>query len=409
MERAILTIGASHAGVQFVASLRELGHTGPITLISDEPDFPYHKPPLSKAFMQGTASVANLNLRGPQFFHSAGIDFRPGLRAAGMDRDARRVTLSDGSTVAYDVLMLATGARARAWPGEVLPRNVFALRSLHDARRLHDAITTTTGPIVVVGGGYVGLELAATWSVMTGRDILIINSASRLLARSASPELAAVAQAQFCAHGVGMRLGVYARQFMADASGNVCGVVLSDGTQVPASLVVLGTGIVPNQELAQIAGLACDDGIVVDEQCRTADEAIFAAGDCTRHVNGYAGRTLRLECVQNAHDQARVAAAVICGHDARYHQVPWFWSDQFDTKFQTVGLLPEARSLCVTRGTPMAGKGAYYHYDMAGKLAAIETVNMPAEHMLGRRLLAAGLSVPADRVADPAFNIRQML
>ncbi|GBQ47546.1 NAD(P)/FAD-dependent oxidoreductase (plasmid) [Komagataeibacter sucrofermentans] len=409
MERAIVAIGASHAGVQFVASLREQGHTGQITLVSDEPDFPYHKPPLSKAFMKGTASVESLNLRGPHFFQSAGIDFRRGLSAIGIDRAARQVRFSDGSILSYDVLMLATGARPRVWAGQALPHNVSALRSLNDARRLHNAVADTVGPIVVVGGGYVSLELAATWCMTTGRDITIVNSASRLLARSASPELAAVVENRFRAHGVGMRMGVQARQFTIDASGNARGVVLSDGTEIPASLVVLGTGVLPNQELALAAGLPCDGGILVDEQCRTADRAIFAAGDCTRHFNGYAGRQIRLECVQNAHDQARVAAAVICGQDARYHQVPWFWSDQFDMKFQTVGLLPDTRSLCVTRGTPRDGKGAYYHYDMAGKLAAIETVNMPAEHMLGRKLLSAGMSVSADRVADPAFNIRQLL
>ncbi|GAA4499411.1 NAD(P)/FAD-dependent oxidoreductase [Gluconacetobacter tumulicola] len=408
MAPAVLIIGASHAGVQFAAALRELGHTGRITLVDAQSGPPCQRPPLSKAFMRDAVPEDALHLRGPHFFTSAEIDFRSAMPAAALDRQARHVQLGNGERIPYDVLMLATGARPRPWPQGTVPKGVFVLRTLADARLLRNAADHTAGPIVVVGGGYISLELAATWRRYAQRDVTVINSGPRLLFRSASPDLSAFVMARHHEHGVRVLSEQPATGLVANDDGAVQGVALADGRIVPAALVVLGTGAIPEQDLAEAAGLACDDGILVDDQCRTSDPAIFAAGDCTRHMTGFAGHRIRLECVQNAHDQARVAAAVIMGRDARYTQVPWFWSDQFDMKIQTVGIF-DPSSTCVVRGNPAAGTCAFYHFGKAEILQCIETVNMPAEHMQARQALTSGILPIRDQVASPSFSLKAFL
>jgi 3-phenylpropionate/trans-cinnamate dioxygenase ferredoxin reductase component len=407
MGKHIVAIGASHAGVQFVATLRELGHDGPITLIGAEAARPYQRPPLSKAFMTGGATPESLALRGPDFFAESGIEMRLGTTACAIDRARRRVFLSDGETVDYDALMLATGTRPRPWPGGPMPEGVFALRSLDHATCLRMAAEQLCGPVVIVGGGYIGLELAATLRSKGGHEVTVVEAAPRLLARSASFALSAVVARRHAEAGVRLRAGVGVTG-LETRDGRIDAIRLDDGNILPAALVILGIGVLPNQELAMEAGLPCENGIIVDRQCRTADPAIFAAGDCTLHPNRFAGGMIRLECVQNAHDQARTAAAVLTGQEASYDSVPWFWSDQLGMKLQTAGLLGGAVR-CVPRGAPDSGRGAFYHLGPDGRLQAVETVNVPAEHMLARKLLAAGASPTDEQIADPRFDLRVLL
>ncbi|GBQ20135.1 putative NAD/FAD-dependent oxidoreductase [Gluconacetobacter sacchari DSM 12717] len=403
----VVAIGASHAGVQFVAALRELGHDGPITLIGEEVAWPYQRPPLSKAFMAGSTAPDNMALRGPDFFDMSGIVTRLGIAVRAIDRARQQVVLSDGETVDYDALLLATGTRPRPWPGGPMPEGVFALRSLGDAACLRTAAEHASGPVVIVGGGYIGLELAATLRGKGGHDVTVVEAAPRLLARAASSDLSALVARRHAEAGVRLRTDVGVTEIDA-RDGKVVAVRLNDGSVLPAALVVLGIGVVPNQELAMEAGLPCENGIIVDRQCQTLDPAIFAAGDCTLHPNRFAGGMIRLECVQNAHDQARTAAAVLMGQEASYDTVPWFWSDQFGMKLQTAGLV-EGSVRSVPRGAPEGGRGAFYHFGPDGCLKAVETVNMPAEHMLARKLLAAGVSPPADQIADPGHDLRGLL
>ncbi|MCP9319562.1 FAD-dependent oxidoreductase [Acetobacter persici] len=408
MEPSIVIVGASHAGVQFAAALRELGHAGAITLIGKEATLPYQKPPLSKGFMLGCMSRENLLLRSPTFFESEKIDFRPGVEVLAIDRVAKHITLNTGEKQNYDILMLATGARPHAWPQANLPDGTFTLRSLADAERLRHAATTIQGPIVVVGGGYVSLELAATWRKKHDREVTVLNSGSRVLSRSASTELSDLVTACHREQGVKILSNQRATRILSHDTGAVCAVECAGGLNIPAALVVLGTGVLPEQDLAESAGLPCDNGILVDSQCRTEDPVIFAAGDCANFSSRLTGQRQRLECVQNAHDQARVAASVVMGQDSYYTQVPWFWSDQFDMKIQTAGTLISS-SQCIVRGDIEMRKCALYHFSSTGSLQAVETVNMPAEHIHARRLLASVIAPTPAQVAEPTFNPKRFL
>lgn len=403
MSVGTVIVGASHAGVQCAASLRDMGYDGAVTLIGDDPAPPYHRPPLSKGFMTGTTSAEGLTLRSDVFFREAAILFRPGTCVARIDRDARRVVLADGSALSYDHLVLATGTRPRRWPGDGLPADAHMLRTMDDACRLRAHLARTDAPAVVIGGGYVGLELAAT--LCSSRSITVVEGAPRLLMRAASPALAALIARRHMAAGTHVLTDVTVTGFVPDGPGRTC-VVLSNGRSLPAGPVIVGIGVVPNQELAAAAGLPCADGVLVDATCRTEDASIFAIGDCARFPMPRLGGTMRLECVQNAHDQARIAAAAIAGRPGVYDSVPWFWSDQLGSKFQTAGIVP-TDGLCVTRGDPDGGKGAFFHY-VGDALRAVETIDAPALHMQARRLIGTGISPSHDQASDAGFDLRSL-
>ncbi|MGE0714016.1 MAG: NAD(P)/FAD-dependent oxidoreductase [Alphaproteobacteria bacterium] len=401
MARTLVVVGGSYAGAQVVASARAAGHDGPIRLVADEPHLPYQRPPLSKGFLLGKVEADALPIRVEAFYRENDIDLALGSRAVAIDRIARRVETADGSRIPYDRLVLATGAAPRLPPVPGIDRaGVVALRNLDDAIMVRDRLPEV-GDVVVIGGGYIGLEVASALATL-GKRVTVLEAGDRLLARASAP-LALHVAGIHRARGVDLRLRTTAAAIRGEGD-RVTGVETSDGTVLPADLVVVGIGVVPRTQLAEAAGLPCEDGIVVDRFASTADPAILAAGDCSRHPSAFAGRSLRLESVQHAVDQAKTAGTVAAGRPTPYEAVPWFWSDQFDLKLQMVGLA-EGWTRHVVRGDPESGRFSFFYY-RDDRLVAIDSVNRPGDHIAGRRLLTAGRSPTPEEAADGGFDLR---
>ena len=399
MTPPLVIVGASYAGTQFAASARAAGFDAPIVMIGDEPHAPYHRPPLSKGLLTGATTLQQLVLRSPDFFTDNAIDLRLGVRAQAIDTAARTVALADGSSLEYQCLMLATGARPRALP---LPganlRGVLQLRTLDDALALAEA-RKAAAHVVVIGGGFIGLEVAAALRT-SGADVTVVESQRRLLARTFLPAMSGYVERFHRARGVQILLDRGVRAL--HGSGGVEAVELDDGRRLPCDLVVLGIGVVPNIELAQAAGIACDNGILTDAGGRTSAPNVLAAGDVANTV--WPGGRARLESIQAANDGARAAAAALLGLEPPAAPVPWFWSDQFELKFQMAGLAT-ADDTAVLRGDMAADKFTLYHL-RDGAIAAAHSVNKPAEHLQARKLIASGARVPPSRLADPAFDLK---
>lgn len=390
----VVIIGAGHAGTQLAASLREEGFAGPVTLIAREADLPYHKPPLSKSFMKD-ADAPLQPLKGQRFFADQAIDLRLGVEVAAIDRAVRQVVLSDGAPVPYARLVLATGAAARRLdlPGADL-QGVFHLRTADDARAMRAALPAG-GRVVVIGGGFIGLEAAA---MLRARDhqVEVVELAPRLLGRAVSATIAAALADDLARQGVGIRCGTGIERLTGSAA--VSGVRLSDGTTLPADMVVVGIGALPDDGLARQAGLACEGGIVTDALLATSDPCIFAIGDCAAFPQVHLNARTRVESVQNATDQARALARTLTGRPAAYDAVPWFWSDIGALKLQIAGLAARSDSEIAVRA-PDGTLRCVWRLD-AGRLAAVETLNDPGIHMLARRLLAAGITPEASAMAS---------
>ncbi len=382
---SILIIGAGHAGGVVAANLRQAGTDAPITIIGDEPYPPYQRPPLSKVWLKGDVAFSAVGLRPETYYAQRDISLRLDASVVALDRVTRTVTLASGGTLPYSTLILATGARARrlGLAGEDLP-GVHALRTIADADRVKAGLILGQR-LVVIGGGYVGLEVAAS-ARLKGMDVVVIEREARLLARVASPPISAFMQQYHERKGVRIRLETGVNGFDA-RDGRVAGVQLSDGTREPADMVLVGVGAVPNTELAVAAGLACNNGIVVDLDARTGDPSIFAIGDCTERPLPHYGCRTRLESVASALEQAKQATAAICGTKAPVPEVPWFWSDQYDLKLQIAGL-PIGAMRMDLRGDAAQGKFAVAHFDERDRLCAVEAVNLPAEYMAGRASIA---------------------
>lgn len=398
----LVVIGASYAGVQAAATAREVGYAAPITLISNDPDFPYQRPPLSKGLLLGKATEAQLMLRGERFFASQGMELMLARQVMSIDRQACRVRLSDGAHYPYDALILATGSRARPLqiPGADL-QGVHYLRSLTDARELHAQLQGANS-VVVIGGGFIGLEVASAAATL-GKAVTILEAAPRLLQRGVSRVVADHLLDLHRSKGVLVVPDAQIECFRGHA-GRAASVRYNDGRSIDCDLVVVGVGGLPNEELARECGLPCDGGIVVDEFGRTSDPRIFAAGDCTNHPSRFAGRRLRLESVQNALDQGRATGSTAAGRAVAYASVPRFWSDQYESKLQMVGLSLD-HTFHVVRGSPADGRFSVLLY-RGEQLVGIDSVNSAADHVAGRKLLAAGASVRPDEAADSAFDLK---
>ncbi|WP_312572990.1 FAD-dependent oxidoreductase [Brevundimonas sp.] len=391
-------IGAGHAGGSVAAFLRQYGHEGPIILAGEEDAPPYQRPPLSKAWLKGEADLEALLLRPLSFYCEQNIDFRPSTVAVAIDPEAKTVAFHDGSSETYDLLVLATGSTARKLPvpGGDHP-DLLELRTLKDAERLK-AVLGPGRRLAVVGGGYVGLEAAASARAL-GAQAIVIERAPRVLARVASEALSAFFTQQHRARGVEILTGAEVIAVARD------GVTLADGAVVPADAVLIGVGALACDGLPRSAGLRCDDGVVVDDQARTSDPAIFAVGDMTRRpIPVHGGVHHRLESVPNALEQAKQAAAAIAGRPGPAPEVPWFWSDQYEYKLQIAGLPFEADRQ-VVRGDPAAGSFAVFH--LAGdRMVCVEAVNAPPEFMAGKQLIAKGTPVDADKLADVVVSMK---
>ena len=403
--RHIVIAGAGHAGGSAAAMLRQLGWQGAITLVGEEPIPPYQRPPLSKAWLKGEATADSLALRPPKFYPDATIDLRLATRVTAIDRAGKTVALSDGGTLGYDALVLALGARARrlALPGVELD-GVMELRSAADADRLKAALHPGAR-LAVIGGGYIGLEAAASARAL-GAEVLIIERESRVLARVACPLLSEFFQRFHRGHGVAIEVDAEVAA-LEGAAGRVSGVRLGDGRVVGCDAVLIGVGAVANDELAREAGLTCHNGIAVDLAARTDDSAIFAIGDCTSRPLPLYDRLGRLESVPNALEQAKQAAAMICGKPPPTPEVPWFWSDQYDLRLQIAGLPFDATEIAV-RGDVGAGRFALFHLTAGGIVQAVEAVNASTEFMGGRRIIARRKRLARARIEDMSVSMQEL-
>jgi 3-phenylpropionate/trans-cinnamate dioxygenase ferredoxin reductase subunit len=404
----IVIVGAGQAGVMTAESLRSGGYAGAISLLGDEPHGPYHRPPLSKAWLAGEITEAQLVMRAPEMLAKKNITLRTGVSVAAIDRAAQSVQLTNGETLHYTGLVLATGSTPRSLPLPGMDAvNVLPLRSRDDASRIAEALSHCTQqslPVVVIGGGFIGLEVAAT-ARKKGLAVIVLEAAPRLLGRVLAPVLSDWYAALHRGHGVSVVLDARIAA-VETANGLAVAIQMADGTSLPCGLVVLGVGVGANDALAREAGLATDRGIVVDACGRTADPLIVAAGDCTaRRLDD--GSLLRLESVQNATEQAKSAAAALLGQDRPFVATPWFWSDQYDKKLQMAGLSGGADAWAV-RGDMAGASFSVYHY-RAGQLIAVDSVNAAKDHLQARKLLDARVSPTPGQAADVAFDLNSLL
>jgi 3-phenylpropionate/trans-cinnamate dioxygenase ferredoxin reductase subunit len=400
MSEHLVIVGGGQAAAQAVQSLRQQGFAGPITLLGEEPYPPYQRPPLSKKYFAGELPRERLFLRPAAFYVEKSVALEQGARVEEIEPAARRVRLRDGRTLAYDRLLLATGSRVRALevPGADLP-GVHYLRTIADV----DAISTSLAPgtrVLLVGAGYIGLEVAAV-ARQRGFEVTVLEAADRVMSRTVSVEVSAFYEACHRAAGVAIHCGAAVKELHGAA--RVTAVETADGRTFGCDIVIVGIGIVPNVELAAGAGLACSNGIVVDELARTADPHIVAAGDCTNHPLPLFERRVRLESVPNAIHQAKVAAATLLGTAAPYSEVPWFWSDQYDLKLQIAGLSTGYDEV-VVRGDPAARSFAAF-YLRGGRLLAVDAVNCPREFIAGKKLVANRARIGADVLRDASVDL----
>ena len=404
-EPICLVIGASHAGCQLAESVRKNGWSGSIQVIGEEPYLPYHRPPLSKDFLSGKKDVEDMLIKPASLYQKNGIDFILNTRAEEINRERKEVRLQGGSTLRYDKLALATGSRPRTIPVPGADKEgVHYLRTIDDIKAIQRYVDPGSRA-VIVGGGYIGLETAAALRGLAV-EVTILEMMPRILQRVTAPILSDFYARVHEEEGVAIVTNAAIDTIEGGAS--VSQVLCEDGRAYPADLVIIGAGIVPNTEIAQVAGLEVEGGIVVDSRAATSDPDIFAAGDCTWHYNTRYNRWLRLESVQNAFDQARVAGANICGVEQHYSELPWFWSDQYDMKLQIAGL-SQGFDDVVIRGSTVEDRQFAAFYFAGDRLLAVDAVNMPLAFMIGKKLLAAGNTCPKQHVSDPDFDLKQLL
>lgn len=401
---SVVIVGGGQAAATASMSLRQWGFEGAITLIGEEPFPPYQRPPLSKAYMKGELAEERLFFKHAPWYEDNGVDLVLSMRATSIDRAAKRVEMEHGGHVDFDALILATGSRARKLelPGTDLKR-VYDLRTLGDVERIRPRLIKDSN-IVIIGAGYIGLEAAAS-ARQLGLNVSVLEYAPRVLARVTSPLISEFYEREHRSHGVDIRTDARLARLVGER-GRVAGAELEDGSVLRADLVLIGIGIVPNDELARESGLTCSDGIVVDRDARTADPGIFAAGDCTRRPLVHYGRDGRLESVHNAIEQGKLAAAAIVGRDRPAEDCPWFWSDQYDLKLQIAGL-SQGYDEVVVRGDPASRKFAAF-YLQGGRLLSTDAVNSPPEFIVSKKLVAAGATPDPAQLADPSRSMKEI-
>ena len=400
-----IIVGASHAAAELCSSLRKEGWAGKITLIGEENYLPYNRPPLSKTFLAGDKSVYDLLIRHTEAYEKMDIECLLGVRVEQIDRANKALLLSNGTTLAYDKLVLTTGARVRKLtiPGAEL-NNIFYLRTIHDADQIRPHIEKGRHA-VIIGGGYIGLETAAMLR-SSGMQVSLLERDARILNRVAAPEISAFFTRVHTEEGLALITDIEVSHFSGGQTVNK--VHSSDGREIEADLVIVGVGVIPNLELAEAAGLDLNNGIIVNEFAQSSDPDILAAGDCTYHWNRHYQLWLRLESIQNAVEQAKVAARTICGKPEAYDEIPWFWSDQYDLKLQIAGL-SEGYDNLIVRGNLRQGRKIALFYFKGQTLLAVDAVNSPQEFMFGKRALAQSLELDMSRLADITVPMRELL
>ena len=407
MFERIVIVGAGQAAVQAVDTLRRRGFAGKLTLIGAEPWPPYQRPPLSKKYLAGALERERLLIRPANFFPDHAVTTHFGRRVTDIAPRERHVRLDDGVVVPFDALLLATGSHPRRLPvpGADL-EGVHYLRTIADAERIR-AACVHGGRLLIVGGGYIGLEVAATAHEL-GMQVTVLEMAERLMSRVTCPEVSAFYAAEHTRHGVRIRCNERVRALHGDArTGRVRSVLTEAGGEYPADVVLIGVGVAPADELARAAGLECENGIVTEAHCRTSHDGVYAAGDCASHLNRQYGRHLRLESVDNAFEQGTTVALNLMGNETLHDKLPWFWSDQFDLKLVIVGVA-QGYDTVVMRGAP-AARSFSACYLRGGELIAIDTVNQARDQMAARKLIAAHVRPDPGRLADPAVPLKDTL
>jgi len=407
MYEHIVIVGAGQAAVQAIDTLRRKGFTGKLTLVGDEPWLPYQRPPLSKKYLAGALERERLMIRPRQFFSDHSVQTHLGRRVEEISRAQQKVRLDDGSVLPYDALLLATGSRPRnlVAPGSDL-HGVHSLRTMADVERIRLDLAASKR-LVIIGGGYIGLEVAATAREL-GLDVTVLEMAERVMNRVTCAEVSSFYEREHAHHGVRIICNAKVRALAGDPhSRRVRAVLTEDGAEHPADVVIVGVGVLPVDELATAAGLECSNGIKVDQHCRTSDPHVYAAGDCTQHENLHYGRWLRLESVDNAFEQATTAAQNLLGVPTVHDKVPWFWSDQYDLKMIIVGIC-QGHDTVVTRGAP-SSRSFSACYLRNGELVAIDSVNSPKDQMAARKLIAARARPQIDKLADPAIALKDVI
>lgn len=398
---SVAIIGAGQAAAQLIDSLRRRGYVGAITLVGDE-GFPYQRPPLSKKYLAGELGLDRLQLRQPTYFDEQRVELRLGRRAIAINRHAKQVQLDDGAMLEYEHLVIATGSHPRRlkMPGADLA-GVHYLRSLSDADHLRTEVHVGQHA-VIIGGGYIGLEVAATLRQL-GMEVTVLEMADRVMNRVVAEPVSRYYEREHASHGVKIELGARVLALRGDTDGRIAAVETDRGS-IAANLVVVGIGVLPTDELAQSAGLACDNGVIVDEYCRTSDPAIFAIGDCSNHPSAHYGRRIRLESVDNAFEQANTVAANITGTPTQHDRVPWFWSDQYHHKLLIVGLA-DGHDRAILRGDP-ANHSFSVCYLRDGEFIAIDTVNMAKDQMAARKLIASRMRPDVTKLSDISIALK---
>jgi 3-phenylpropionate/trans-cinnamate dioxygenase ferredoxin reductase component len=397
-------IGGSHAAISLAAQLRHLADDADITIISSDIEVPYQRPPLSKGYMSGKVSFDQVVLRPDDWYEPNSIELLKGARAEAVDRPDRVVTLDDNRKITYDKLVFATGARPRRLPAEIgghLP-NVYVMRDHGDALRLMERMVEGQR-LVVIGGGYIGLE-AASEAAKKGVTVTVIEAADRILKRVSSAETADDIRALHQAHGVTILENAQIHE-IHETNGVADGVILADDRVISADFIITGIGVHPDTALAETAGLTCDNGIVVNERLETSDPDIYAVGDCANFP--YRGRMIRLESVQNANDMGAIAAHNILGEGKTYKPVPWFWSDQFELKLQIAGLNTGFDHVITRKGLREGAKSHFYF--KGDEFLAADCLNDGAAYMTARKILEGGKLLTREQVADPGFNMKSLL
>lgn len=403
MSETIAIVGAGQAAGQAAQSLRQRGFTGPIVIIGDEPFVPYQRPPLSKKFLAGEMELERLHIKPAHYYSDHDIQLLLATRVTAINPDTRSLQLGNGKTLAYDKLLLTTGSRVRklSIAGNDLA-GIHYLRNVADVQAIQHNFKPGAR-LVIVGAGYIGLEVAAV-AVSHGLEVTVLEAEARAMNRVVAPEVSAFFHDLHTAAGVKIQFGRMVKAFGGKDSVNE--VICADGSAVPADLCIVGIGIIPNTELAEAAGITCDNGILVDEFAATNLPGIYAAGDCTRHPNKLLGVNLRLESVHNALEQAKTAAATLCGEQLPYAQVPWFWSDQYDVKLQIVGINTGYDQLII-RGAP--GEGSFAAFYLKNRqLLAVDAINSPREFMLGKKLIPAKAHFDPAQLANPSIDFKML-
>jgi len=403
MSIKVVIAGAGHAAGQAVATLKQHKLDGNIVLVGDEAYLPYQRPPLSKKFLAGELPAERLAFRPASFYDDTQIDVRLSTPISSIDRGGSCLRTADGSSISYDKLIIALGTRARrlSIDGADLA-GVHYLRSIEDVNGIRAEIAANR-KLVVVGAGYIGLEVAAVCR-QQGVDVTVLELEDRVLSRVVSPQVSAFYEHEHAAQGVKLMLSTGLTTFRGE--GRVESVDTDDGQSIPADFVVVGVGVIPNTELAEAAGLDVNNGIVVDDQCRTSDPDIYAVGDCTSHPNSIYDRRLRLESVHNALEQAKTAASNICGEEMHYSQVPWFWSDQYDLKLQIAGL-SQGFDQIVLRGDPATRSFACLYLEN-GRLIAVDAINAPKDFIHSKALIANNVRINTNKLADTGISLQDL-